>query len=110
MNETDLTLFQEEMRRLRRGYRTQQFFLAMALAAIAGLTAIVLGNPAPVAAQSTADPHPAAIGKLLQIKAAVKSLAREGRTQQCQRMTPGGQPQMPIVGEDILIFGWCRQC
>jgi hypothetical protein len=55
MNETDLTLFREEMCRLRRGYRAQQYLLAMALAAIAVLTAIVFGNPAPVAAQSTAD-------------------------------------------------------
>src|ERR1700681_2934067 len=51
------------------------------------------------------DPHAAAIGELLQIAAAAKSLARERRAQQRQRMTAGGQSQMPIVGEDILALG-----
>lgn len=54
MSETELTLLHEEMRRLRRGYRTQQFLFAIALTAIAGLAMMVLGNPASVAAQSAA--------------------------------------------------------
>ena len=55
MNETELTCLQEEMRSLRRWCRAQQIVLVIALSAIAGLVAIVLGNPASVAAQSTAD-------------------------------------------------------
>jgi hypothetical protein len=55
MNETELILFREEMLRLRRGYRAQQFLLLIAIASILSLTIIVLRSPAPVTAQSTPD-------------------------------------------------------
>jgi hypothetical protein len=55
MNETELSLLQEEVRRLRRAYRTQRFLLSIALTASAGLITVALESPAHVAAQSTAD-------------------------------------------------------
>ena len=55
------------------------------------------------------DPHAAAVGEALQIAAAAKAAASERRAQQRQRVAAGGQAEVPIIGEDILALGRCRQ-
>jgi hypothetical protein len=55
MNETELMYFRHELLRLRRGYRTQRFLLAIAFATVLGLMIVAFGSPAPVAAQSATD-------------------------------------------------------
>jgi hypothetical protein len=54
MNPTELSLLQQEITALRRGYRVQRVLLGTVLVAIAGLAVIALGSRSPVAAQSTA--------------------------------------------------------
>lgn len=55
MNETELALLQNEIERLRRENRTQKLLSLTAFVAVVGLTFVVLGRPAPVAAQSVPD-------------------------------------------------------
>jgi hypothetical protein len=55
MNDSELILLREEIRRLRRGHRVHRYFLALSLAGILCLVAIGIGNPARVSAQSTND-------------------------------------------------------
>ena len=55
MNETDLALLQQEVKRLARQCRAQRLFLLIALATFAGVAISPLGHPRPVAAQSTQE-------------------------------------------------------